>query len=269
MAGVRGDRPSTASPCRTSLADWSPISTTTVSSSEGSSPRVRPETACPVRTVKPRANPRCVSGTPAAAGAAKTELTPGTTSQGIPAASSASTSSPPSTENEGVAPVEADDSLAGSSLTNHPVGARGRRRGGPCRESGRSCARLRARGRHGAGSPTDVDQSRSGQSQVQHFVIDQGIVQDHVGTLDAVQRTQRQKLPATRTGTDDRHRPRLERLLLFLVDFPEAFCRGLRFAAVYESGDRGIGEGTQQAASPTQSLHAHFADPDHDVLRPR
>ena len=60
---------------------------------------------CPVTTVTEVASPRWVTGMPAAAGAAKAELTPGTTSYSTPAVRRASASSPPRPNTNGSPPL--------------------------------------------------------------------------------------------------------------------------------------------------------------------
>jgi hypothetical protein len=62
-----------------------------------------------VAIVTDAASPRWVTGIPAAAGAARAELTPGTISKRIPAATSDNASSPPATEHERVATLESND----------------------------------------------------------------------------------------------------------------------------------------------------------------
>ncbi len=58
----------------------------------------------PLMTTKPVLTPRCVTGMPAAAGAAMALVMPGTTSTGMPASRHASTSSEPRPSTKGSPP---------------------------------------------------------------------------------------------------------------------------------------------------------------------
>ena len=96
-AGVRARQPRSSSVAAMRSRFRRPIRTITVSEPGATAPRIgsKASAACPDTTVNPAASPRCVTGMPAAAGAATAAVTPGTTSNGMPAARSASASSPP------------------------------------------------------------------------------------------------------------------------------------------------------------------------------
>ena len=106
--GVSGGRPPamrrTAMPARSATPmrmttvppTWATASQSVASSSPGR--------RCPVTMVTAAASPRCVTGTPAKAGAATAELMPGTTSNATPASCNPSASSPPRPKTYGSPP---------------------------------------------------------------------------------------------------------------------------------------------------------------------
>ena len=101
--GVDAGRPRADSVVTSSGSRPTPISTTSVSSVRANGSRS--PSSCPVTTTKPVASPRCVTGMPAAAGAATALVTPGTTSTGIPASAHARTSSDPRPRRKGSPPL--------------------------------------------------------------------------------------------------------------------------------------------------------------------
>ena len=105
-AGSSAGRPAAISSWHVSARRPAAMSTTTVSAAVATLPRSTPPPCAvePVTTVKDRATPRCVTGIPAAAGAATAAETPGTISHGTPAPMHAASSSPPRPNTNGSPP---------------------------------------------------------------------------------------------------------------------------------------------------------------------
>ena len=106
-AGVEGGRPASINVRQVSASFPEAISTTKVSVAVAMRARSTVSSAWAVdavTTANERARPRCVSGIPAAAGAATALVTPGTMSTGTPASAHAISSSPPRPNTNGSPP---------------------------------------------------------------------------------------------------------------------------------------------------------------------
>ncbi len=108
--GVSGLRPASTSRRAISPRAAMPMRTTIVpptpaNAAQSTAPGPSPSPRCPLTTVTDDDSPRWVTGTPAAAGAAKAEVTPGTTSKVMPARSRTSASSPPRPNTNGSPPL--------------------------------------------------------------------------------------------------------------------------------------------------------------------
>ncbi len=143
-----------------------PMSTTSVPSrrpsTSQSTPVIDGSPACPVTTVTDVDTVRCVTGIPAAAGAANAELTPGTTSTSIPARRRASASSPPRPNTNGSPPFRRTTRTAAA-----PVGDQQLVDPGLAVGLARTLAHVDALGRRGG--------------QVEEFGGDEPVVDDHLG----------------------------------------------------------------------------------------
>ena len=131
------------------------------------------------------ANPRWVTGMPAAAGAAKAELTPGTTSNSTPAWRSASASSPAASEHERVPPLQPHHLPAGPAQVDELDVDLGL---GP----GRS-RRL-----------AHVDQLGARRGQVEQLVGDQAVVDDDVGPAQQLGPATGEQTGVAGAGADQR-----------------------------------------------------------------
>ena len=134
--------------------------------------------------------PRCVTGIPAAAGAAITDDTPGTTSKSIAGGGQRQRFLAATPEDERVAALQA----------HHPSTVEAEL------DEQRVDQLLRDRG---AGALADVDQLRVRVSQGQHTGADERVVDHHLGVLQTSQPANRQQLGIAGAGADERRRNRV------------------------------------------------------------